>query len=194
MSPPKKAKKFLYLSGPTNISNCLQALKVVRHQHTYSTLLLHLMPGSRHHGVLASLLHILAQNPNICNFGTDVKFGVMKGVFSPQAGGLNDGQVSTNTIVQSRQFRDVSFVQLFSGCSWWSLKRRKTSFSGKWHFEANDSLGGTYFTPILKEEYVLRPEFLNGTTFSTNREDPVERVYGCKWYTQEIRFKYRCYS
>ena len=35
------------------------------HQHTYSTLLLYLMPGSRHHGVLASLLHILAQNPNI---------------------------------------------------------------------------------------------------------------------------------
>ncbi|CAE7943984.1 P100 [Symbiodinium sp. KB8] len=29
-------------------------------------LLLHLMPGSRHHGVLASLLHILAQNPAIC--------------------------------------------------------------------------------------------------------------------------------
>ena len=37
------------------------------HQHTYSTLLLHLMPGSRHHGVLASLLHILAQNPEICD-------------------------------------------------------------------------------------------------------------------------------
>ncbi|CAE7358863.1 unnamed protein product, partial [Symbiodinium sp. CCMP2456] len=36
------------------------------HQHTYSMLLLHLMPGSRHHGVLASLLHILAQNPAIC--------------------------------------------------------------------------------------------------------------------------------
>ncbi|CAK9118523.1 unnamed protein product [Durusdinium trenchii] len=37
------------------------------HQQTYTTLLLHLMPGSRHHGVLASLLHILAQNPNICD-------------------------------------------------------------------------------------------------------------------------------
>jgi len=61
----------------------------------------------------------------IAHFGTepqhlqlvlDVKFGVMKGVFSPQAGCLNGGQVSTNTIVQSRQFRDVSFVQIFSGC------------------------------------------------------------------------------
>ena len=43
-----------------------------RHQHTYSTLLLHLMPGSRHHGVLASLLHILAQNPNICTLDEGV--------------------------------------------------------------------------------------------------------------------------
>ena len=30
--------------------------EMLRHQHTYSMLLLHLMPGSRHHGVLASLL------------------------------------------------------------------------------------------------------------------------------------------
>lgn len=90
----------------------------------------------------------------IAHFGTepqhlqlvlDVKFGVMKGVFSPQAGCLYDGQVSTNTIVQSRQFRDVSFVQLFSGClgEAWS--------AGKPHSVENDTAKQTIVLegPIL---------------------------------------------
>ena len=36
------------------------------HQHTFTLLLLHHMPGGRFHGVLCSLLHILAQNPEFC--------------------------------------------------------------------------------------------------------------------------------